>query len=147
MTRQTRQTSVIEVDENKSIIPVLITTQKMLQDGFDQDYADDLKSYRIKKDAYDENKHKAYALIFSNCSKIMQHKIEETSDFEIIIRDDLLELLKEIKTKMYTVQKSKYDYVTLTETLDRFLNTKQEDNENMPDYTTRFKQVKDMTNQ
>ena len=44
---------------------------------------------------------------------------------------------------MYKPGRSKYAFVGLTEQIDRILNTKQDDGENLVDYTKRFKQVRD----
>ena len=44
----------------------------------------------------------------------MQNRIEEVKDFESRIRNDPLELLKEIKTKMYDPARAKYEYVMIT---------------------------------
>ena len=44
---------------------------------------------------------------------------------------------------MYEPGRSKYAFVGLTEQIDRILNTKQDDGENLVDYTKRFKQVRD----
>jgi len=84
---------------------------------------------------YEENKVKAYALIFSYCNKTMQSRIEESRDFEDKIRDNPLRLLEEIKRKMYDPARAKYKYVTLAESLNKILNTKQEDDENLVEYT------------
>ena len=45
---------------------------------------------------------------------------------------------------MYDPARVKYEYVTLIESLSRILNTKQEDNESLVDYTKRFKQGRDI---
>ena len=47
----------------------------------------------------------------------MQNRIKECTDYETWIRDDLVELLKEIKKKMYDPERAKYEYATLTESL------------------------------
>ena len=44
---------------------------------------------------------------------------------------------------MYEPGRSKYAFVGLTEQIERILNTKQDDGENLVDYTKRFKQVRD----
>ena len=108
------------------------------------EYTEDLRNYNVRKYAYEENKHKAYALIFGYCNKIMQNRVEEASDFEIRIRNDPLELLREVKTKMYDPARAKYEFVALTESIARILNTKQEDDEGLVEYTKRFKQAKDI---
>ena len=45
---------------------------------------------------------------------------------------------------MYDPARAKYEFVALTESITRILNTKQEDEEGLVDYTKRFKQAKDI---
>ena len=78
----------------------------------------------------------------SYCSKEMVNRIEEVSEYTKI-KNNPYELLDEIKKKMYGAGRSKYAFVGLTEQIDRILNTKQDDGENLVDYTKRFKQVRD----
>ena len=78
----------------------------------------------------------------SYCSKEMVNRIEEVSEYTRI-KNNPYELLDEIKKKMYKPGRSKYAFVGLTEQIDRILNTKQDDGENLVDYTKRFKQVRD----
>ena len=92
----------------------------------------------------EDNKIKAYGLIFSHCNKVMQNRIEETPNFEADIRDDPLMLLREIKKKMYDPARAKYEFVTLTESLKRILSTTQENDEDLVQYTKRFKQARDI---
>ena len=117
---------------------------KILQDGNDIEYREELREYNARARQYEENKSKTYAIIMDYCNKTMQNRIEEVKDFELRIRNDPLELLKEIKTKMYDPARAKYEYVLITETLGRILNTKQEDGESLTDYTKRFKQSRDI---
>ena len=114
------------------------------QKGYDIEYKEKLIKYNPRKNVHEEIKVKTYALIFGYYNKTMQNRIEESKDFESIIREDPLELLKEIKKKMYDPARTKYEYVTLTESFSRILNTKQEDNESLVDYTKRFKQARDI---
>ena len=66
-------------------------------DGKDIDYQAKLTRFLAREDTLNENLLKAYALIFSNyCSKTIQNRIEEHPDFESVIRDDPIELLKAI---------------------------------------------------
>ena len=60
------------------------------------------------------------------------------------MRDDPIELLKEIKRKMYDPKVAKYGYASLTGSLRRILNTKQLEGEDLIDYTKRFNQAKDI---
>jgi len=111
------------------------TKNKVEQDGFDIDYKEERRTYNNKKDIFESNKIKAYALIFENCNKTMQSRIEECTDFETVIRDNPRVLLNEIKKKMYDPARAKYEFATLTESLRRILETKQDDDEGLVEYT------------
>ena len=65
-----------------------IANQQMIQQGHDIKYQEELKDYNSRKLVYEDNKIKAYALIFGYCNKVMQNRIEETPTFESKIRDD-----------------------------------------------------------
>ena len=73
---------------------------QVLQDGHDIEYHEELCEYNARARKYEENKSKTYAIIMDYCNKTMQNRIEEVKDFELRIRNNPLELLKEIKTKM-----------------------------------------------
>ena len=73
---------------------------KILQDSKDIKYHEELCEYNAGARQYEENKLKTYAIIMDYCNKMMQNRIEEVKDFKSRIRNDPLELLKEIKTKM-----------------------------------------------
>ena len=117
---------------------------KLEQDGYDLEYTEELRNYNQRVQVYEENKYKAYALIFGYCNKTMQSRIEEIGDFETRIRNDPLVLLSEIKQKMYDPARAKYEYVSLTESLSRILNTTQLDDESLVNYTKRFKQAREI---
>ncbi len=135
-------------DPDKPVRMITAATDEKLasieQAEYDMMYQEDFKLFIKRKEAYRQNKAKAYALIIKHCNKTMVNKIEEVPDFESRIRNDPVELLKEIRSKMYDPARAKYEFVSLTETLLRFLLLKQEDGESLMDYTKRFKQAKDI---
>ena len=70
------------------------------------------------------------------------------SNFDSEIRDNPFKLLDAIKNKMYDPARAKYECASLTESIVRaLLNTKQEFDEDLIDYTKRFKQAKDIFQQ
>src|SRR5210317_821031 len=140
--KPTRQ--VVEIPDDIDTRNASHMSLQIEKEGFDIEYKEELRKYNLRKDVYEENKVKAYALIFSYCNKTIQNRIEESRDFEDEIRDDPLRLLEEIKMKMYDPARAKYEYVTLTQSLNRILNIKQEDDENLVEYTKRFKQARDI---
>ena len=106
-----------------------------------------LEKWKIEFSYYHNQKHKlqasfakAFSLIWENyCAKEVQVAIKEMSDYETRIRDEPLELLKEIESLMHTPERAKYPPLTLVEVMLNFLKIKQGDNEDLIDYLTRFK--------
>ena len=113
---------------------------KIEQEGLDMEYTIYLKEWKTRHNVYEENKFKAYAIIFGYFNKTMQNRIEETSDFEEKIRNDPFLLLETIKLKMYGQVRAKYEYVQPTDTLLQFLSLKQDHGESIIEYSKRFKQ-------
>ena len=105
-------------------------------------YIEMMKERKERWRIYQDNKTKACGLIMSFCSREMVNRIEEMAE-HTRIKDNPFKLLDEIKKKMYEAGRSKYCYVGLMDQIDRILNTKQEDGENLVEYTKRFKQVRD----
>ena len=95
---------------------------KIDQEGHDMEYTIDLKEFKTRQNTYDENKFKAYTRIFGYCNKIMQNRIEETTDFELNIRNDPFLLMETIKMKMYGQVRAKYEFVQPTYTILQFLS-------------------------
>ena len=115
------------------------------QDGKDIDYQAKLTKFLEREDTLNENLLKAYALIFSNyCSKTIQNRIEEHPDFESVIRDDPIELLKAIKVLMHETARARYPLASLTDAFTRLINLRQMEHENLLDYVKRFKQNRDV---
>ena len=118
---------------------------KIDQDGKDIDYQAKLTRFLEREDTLNENLLKAYALIFSNyCSKTIQNRIEEHPDFESVIRDDPIELLKAIKVLMHETARARYPLASLTDAFTRLINLRQMEHENLLDYVKRFKQNRDV---
>ena len=118
--------------------------QKIEQHGFDYLYQAEIKSFVERKHVLEQNLNKAYALIFGTyCVKTMQSRVEQYPDFESKIQDDPIELLKAIKILVHDTVRAKYPYASLTETLERMLLVKQQQNEKVGDYVKRFKQERD----
>ena len=142
----TRRT--VTFDSNNINNPIMIENLKIEQQGYDLDYKEKYRAYNTRKEQFEDNLIKAYALIFSYCNKVMQNRIEEMTDFDTQIRNDPIKLLEVIKEKMYDPARAKYEFVSLTEAFSRLIvETKQEKDESLIDYTKRFKQTKDILKQ
>ena len=107
----------IKTEGGKTAEPEEISDMKIEQEGNDMEYTIDLKEWKARQNTYTENKFKSYTLIFGYCNKTMQNRIEETTDFETIIRNDPFILLDTIKLKMYGQVRAKYEFVQPTDTL------------------------------
>ena len=100
-----------------------------------EDYRVDYDWYKKDVRRFNENWVKAYALIWKNyCSKEVQVVLEEMSDFDSRIKNDPVELLKEIETLMHVPQRAKYPPLTLVEVLSEFTKIKQGEKESLIDY-------------
>ena len=118
---------------------------KTEQDGFDIEYNADYIRHGKRETTLDNNFPKAYSLIFTNyCTRAMQTRIEEHPDFESSIRNNPIALLEAIKTLMHDPVRARYPWASMTESLARFLNMKQHENEQLLDYVKRFKQDRDV---
>jgi hypothetical protein len=53
-------------------------TLKVIQDGHDMEWKIDRNEFSVRKNIYEENVYKTYAIIFGYCNKTMQSRIEET---------------------------------------------------------------------
>ena len=85
-----------------------------------------------RKNTLETNLGRAYALILSTyCNGMMQHRIKEHTDFESMIQNDPIELLKAIKIVMHDPIRVKYPSASLTEALMRTLNIKQLEHESL----------------
>ena len=92
------------------------------QATFDMEFKSEKQQFDKRKRAYEENKKKAFAWIFHTyCTKEMQVRLKEHPDFEGIIYNDPIELLKEIQIAMNQPMRAQYHPVTHMESLKRFL--------------------------
>ena len=85
---------------------------------------------------------KAYALLWKRCVKSIQNKISTREDFENMIYNNPIRLLKAIKEHSLNFQETRYEMSIILDTLRAFLNLKQKKNENLHEYTQRFKTTK-----
>lgn len=128
---KTRETEIVEIEDGATIR------------RYDIIYMKEIQTYNLRK-TIDEEKNVRHMLIFSFCNKVIQNRIGESAVFESKIQDDPIELLNQIKKKMYDPARGNYEYVILTESLKRIFKTTQEDGKFLVDYTKRLKQDRDI---
>ena len=117
--------------------------QKVEQDGFNMEFGIDVKEWKARINACEQNKFKAHATMFQCCNSAMQTRIEETSDFSAKTRDDPFELLKTVKTRMHGQVRAECEFTQPTDTLIQFLTLKQDHSESLSDCGKRFSQSRD----
>ena len=115
----------------------------MEQKGLDIDFEDDNQRWKDRKQVFKENKKKAATFLLCYCNKMMDQRIIIIPNYEAQVKNDPIKMLKEINMKMYDPIDNKYDFNTLTKVLCLFLECKQFEDENLLDYTKRFKEAVD----
>ena len=90
---------------------------------------------------YEYNLKKAYALVLSYCSKVMQNIIETSPTHQSTIQESPIELLNTTELIMHNPEITKYYCALLTEALHRILNMKKHEKENLIYYTNGLKQA------
>jgi len=104
------------------------------QDGYNINYQEELRRFLDRKDLLEENLKKAYTMIFSNyCTKTMQQRIEEHPTFRSEIEDNPIKLLEVISSTTHDPIRAQYPFISMTDSLIRFLNIKQQDDEDLVD--------------
>ena len=72
-------------------------------------YKAELDKFNKLETNYEDNLTKAYGLIWEQCAQSMKNKIEARRDFESMIYDDPIELLKAIKEHATNYQENRYE--------------------------------------
>ena len=85
-----------------------------------------VESWLADTDIFEENKRKAYALIYHHyCGKEMQIAIKELKYYESAVKYKPLALLKRIESLMQTLLRVIFPYLSLIEVLSSLLNMRQ----------------------
>ena len=108
-------------------------------------YSINYQRYSNRLDILKENMLKAYSLIYGNyCTQGMQSRLQQLPNFTTEIRGDPIELLKTIQILMHDLVRGRYPYATVCDVWRTLFFTKQGENENILDYSKRFKQSRDV---
>ena len=91
---------------------------------------------------YLANKGKAFALIYGQCNKALQHKLQARKNFGDGIKGDPIKLLDAISKHSMSYMENKYPYSTALDAIKNYINLKQIDDESLVYYTRRFKLAK-----
>ena len=110
---------------------------------FKIEFKSDYDTYRKRVDTYENNRTKAYALLWERCAKAMKNKIKARSDFESIKNNPIF-LLRAIKEHALNYQENRYSMSIVLDALRTLLSTKQKEGESLQDYTKRFRVARDV---
>ena len=132
-----------ERDDQGNDIPA--EKRKERQEGIDMVYNARVIRFLDRQENLSDNLIKAYGLIFSKyCTKLMQARIEEHPDFATKIDENPIALLEAIKVLMHDPVRATYHFASISETITRHFNLRQQENESLIDWTKRFKQSADV---
>ena len=101
-----------------------------------------IAAFVAREEKYTANKGKAYALIYGQCNKALQHKLQARKDFESEIKGDPIKLLDAISEHSMSYVENKYPFSTALDAIKNYINLKQIEDESLVDYTRRFKSAK-----
>lgn len=101
-------------------------------------YEAEVQEFVSRKRTYETNKGKAYALIFGQCNKALQSKLQSRADFESEIKGKPIALLNAIEEHATSYLENKYDAVIVIDSLRNMVNLKQKEDEDLVDFTRRF---------
>jgi hypothetical protein len=92
---------------------------------------------------YETSKRKAFALIYEQCHNTLQAKLKAREKYATEIKGDLTAMLKAIQEHTLSYQENCYDVKIVIDLLRTLLNTKQQHDEALADFTRRFKAARD----
>ena len=125
-----------------------LTPSKPLHPGDSADKTDlriwekQVDKYVERMNAYTNNKHALYAIIWGQCSESMQSRLKTVDDFETIDEDrDCLKLLNEIQGITYKFETQRYPYEALWDVLLSFYQHRQHKHQSNSEYLTKFKNL------
>jgi hypothetical protein len=75
--------------------PLLVSTET--DEQFVVEYTAELDESMRRRRTYDDNTFEAYALLWERCAKAMQNKIVSRSDYDSVVYNDPIALLRAIK--------------------------------------------------
>jgi hypothetical protein len=113
---------------------------KQFQIEFQAEY----DNFRKRKQHYETNVFKAYALLWEQSSRSMQNKIEAHPNYATKIRGSPIELLKNICQHFLNYHENRYEMSIIFDAMRNFINLRQKDGELLQEYTKRFKAALDV---
>ena len=107
-------------------------------------YKAEVNAFVQRKEQYNANKGKAFALLFGQCTKSMQNKLLTRPDYESTIKGNPIALLLTIQEYTISFQENKLGASVVADSIRNLFNMKQKEDESLIDYTRRFKAARDI---
>ena len=99
-----------------------------------------VNQYLVREQSYEENKKKLFMVVWDQCSKSLQNRLESIQGFDKIKRKrDVLKMLKKIKSHMYDFDETEFLGTSLNTAVMSILNCKQGNSESNANYLARFR--------
>ena len=89
----------------------------------------EIEEWMKRKSNYNENKTKAFLVIQAQCTDRLKERILNQNDYASRVKNDPLELLKDIETLSISHTEDKYDMAMVHEAMKSFFNLHQHENE------------------
>ena len=113
-------------------------------DQFKIEFKAEYDGFMKRKQCLETNMTKAYALLWEQCAKGMQNKIESRKEYATTVKGNPIELLKAIKQHALNYNENRYAMSIILDSMRALFNLKQKDGESLQDYTKRFKTARDV---
>ena len=102
-------------------------------------YKMELSFKRAQKEAYRQDKAKAFLIIMGQCTIAMTNKLESLAEYADLKKNkDVAGLLRTIKELVYSTDKSQYEYMAMQAKMRNIHNIRMKEGENLPNYLKRF---------
>jgi hypothetical protein len=98
-------------------------------------YEAEIAVFVQQKNTYMTNKGKAYALIWGQCNKALQNKLQARKDYESMVKGNPIKLLDAIEEHSMSYLENRYEVSVVLDGLRNLINLKQKDDELLTDYT------------
>ena len=125
-----------ELQESDSTDPLIYKKETK---KFETTYEKEVDRHIERKEKFRENLRITYTMIWDLCVKTMKTRLEEHPDFDEFPRNPI-SMLEAIKGAMHAPVRAQYPFVSLTDSLIRWINAKQKEDEDLVDFVRRVKQ-------
>ena len=143
-TKEIKYLKIIFTDLEEPTIeaPQPPSTRRTLSSLEETILAEETKQYIKDKRNIDTAMASLYAVVWGQCSRLMQHKLKALKNYQKMnTSNDLVQLLKEIKTLRNKVEENTSIYEALHDAKTRLYLYKQKEDESLADHVQNFKDL------